>query len=129
MPLIHSRPSRTALSLILLAALAGCGPKGPPGGHGGGMPPALVAVKEVQPATVPVEFEYPAQTAGSREAEVRARVGGILLRRNYEEGAAVRAGQSLFTIDSAPLEPPRAPRPTWPPPKRARPPRSATPRA
>jgi membrane fusion protein, multidrug efflux system len=104
MPLIHSRLSRTALSLILLAALAGCGPKGPPGGHGGGMPPALVAVKEVQPATVAVEFEYPAQTAGSREAEVRSRVGGILLKRNYEEGAGVRAGQSLFTIDSAPYE-------------------------
>jgi membrane fusion protein (multidrug efflux system) len=103
MALIHSRPSRTALSLILLAALAGCGPKGPPGGHGG-MPPALVAVKEVKPATVPVEFEYPAQTAGSREAEVRSRVGGILLKRNYEEGAGVRAGQSLFTIDSAPYE-------------------------
>ncbi|HEY4999808.1 MAG TPA: efflux RND transporter periplasmic adaptor subunit, partial [Usitatibacter sp.] len=68
------------------------------------MPPALVAVKEVKPATVPVEFEYPAQTAGSREAEVRSRVGGILLKRNYEEGAAVRAGQSLFTIDSAPYE-------------------------
>ena len=62
MPLIHSRLARTALSLILLAVLAGCGPKGPPG-HGG-MPPALVAVKEVKPATVAVEFEYPAQTAG-----------------------------------------------------------------
>jgi membrane fusion protein, multidrug efflux system len=102
MPLIHSRLARTALSLILLAVLAGCGPKGPPG-HGG-MPPALVAVKEVKPATVAVEFEYPAQTAGSREAEVRSRVGGILLKRNYEEGAPVRAGQSLYTIDSAPYE-------------------------
>jgi membrane fusion protein (multidrug efflux system) len=51
-----------------------------------------------------VEFEYPAQTAGSREAEVRARVSGILLKRNYEEGSTVRAGQSLFTLDSAPFE-------------------------
>lgn len=68
------------------------------------MPPALVAVKEVQPATVAVEYEFPAQAAGSREAEVRSRVGGILIKRNYEEGATVRAGQSLFTIDSAPYE-------------------------
>jgi membrane fusion protein (multidrug efflux system) len=51
-----------------------------------------------------VQFEYPAQTAGSREAEVRARVSGILLKRNYQEGATVREGQSLFTLDSAPYE-------------------------
>lgn len=68
------------------------------------MPPAVVAVKEIQPTTVPVEFEYPAQTAGSREAEVRARVPGILLKRNYEEGSTVRAGQSLYQLDSAPFE-------------------------
>jgi membrane fusion protein (multidrug efflux system) len=68
------------------------------------MPPAVVAVQEVKARSVPVEFEYPAQTAGSREVEVRARVNGILLKRNFEEGAAVRAGQSLFTLDSAPFE-------------------------
>jgi membrane fusion protein (multidrug efflux system) len=61
-------------------------------------------VQEARPASVPVEFEFPAQTAGSREVEVRARVTGILLKRNYEEGSRVRAGQSLFTIDPAPFE-------------------------
>lgn len=91
------------LPMIAAAFLAGCGQKGPEQGHGG-MPPAVVAVMEVKPRTVAVEFEYPAQTAGSREVEVRARVPGILLKRNYEEGAAVRAGQSLFTLDSAPFE-------------------------
>jgi membrane fusion protein (multidrug efflux system) len=89
-----------------LALAAGCGPKGP--GHGpggaGGMPPTLVAVQEVRTRTIPLEFEYPAQTAGSREVEVRARVPGILLKRNFEEGAAVRQGQSLFTLDSASYE-------------------------
>jgi membrane fusion protein (multidrug efflux system) len=68
------------------------------------MPPALVAVQEVRPRTIPVEFEYPAQTAGSREVEVRARVPGILLKRNYAEGAIVHGGQSLFTLDSAQYE-------------------------
>jgi membrane fusion protein (multidrug efflux system) len=68
------------------------------------MPPAVVAVAEVKPQTVPVEFEYPAQTAGSREVEVRARVQAILLKRNYEEGAVVRQGQSLFTLDARPFE-------------------------
>lgn len=92
-----------AVLAVLAALAAGCGPKGPPQGAGG-MPPALVAVQEVKLHTVPVEFEYPAQTAGSREVEVRARVPGILLKRNFEEGATVRAGQSLFTLDSASYE-------------------------
>jgi len=95
---------RAAFAFPLAAALAACGPGGPPGGGHGGMPPAQVAVLEVQPKTVAVELEYPAQTAGSREAEVRPRVSGILLKRNFEEGQAVRAGQSLFQIDPAPLE-------------------------
>jgi len=91
-------------ALALFALLAGCGQSGPPHGAGGGMPPAAVAVQEVQPKTIGVEFEFPAQTAGSREIEIRARVPGILQKRNYEEGTQVRAGQSLFTIDAAPFE-------------------------
>ena len=89
--------------LIAALALTACGPKGGPP-HGGGMPPTVVAVQEVKARAVPIEFEYPAQTAGSREVEVRARVNGILLKRNFAEGAAVRAGQSLFTLDAAPYE-------------------------
>ncbi len=104
MPTSLSRLARAASLIPLAAALAACGPGGPPGGGHGGMPPAAVAVQEVQPKTLPVEFEYPAQTAGSREVEVRARVAGILMKRNYEEGAPVRAGQSLFTIDPVPFQ-------------------------
>ena len=73
---------------------------GPPGG---GMPPAAVAVVPVEAVTQPAVFEYVGQTAGSREAEVRARVSGILLKRNFQEGANVRRGQSLYSIDPAPL--------------------------
>jgi len=102
-------PRLTGLVLVVILAvmLTACGK---PGGNGqdhggaGGMPPTLVALHEVKPRTVPIELEYPAQTAGSREVEVRARVAGILLKRNYEEGATVRAGQSLFTLDSIPFE-------------------------
>lgn len=97
-------PARLLRRSLPVAALvlAACGPQGGP--PPGGFPPAVVAVQEARPASVPVEFEFPAQTAGSREVEVRARVTGILLRRNYEEGARVREGQSLFTIDPAPFE-------------------------
>src|SRR5258706_15454564 len=98
-----ARLPRAALLLLVAAVAAACGQKGAHDGHGG-MPPAVVAVQEVQPRTLAVEFEYPAQTAGSREAEGRSRVAGILEKRNYTEGAGDRAGQALFTIYTAPFE-------------------------
>lgn len=90
-------------AVAVFGMLSACGqpPGGPPPGMG---VPAPVAVVTVQPQTIPVLFEYAAQTRGAREAEVRARVSGILDRRNYEEGAQVKAGQSLFTIDPAPFQ-------------------------
>lgn len=97
-----------------LVLLAGCSPSGGQeagkagaghGGPGGGMPPAQqVSAVTVEPQALPVAFEYVGQTAGSREVEVRARVTGILQKRNFEEGARVKQGQSLFTIDRAPYE-------------------------
>ena len=97
--------------LALVPALAACSPSGGQekgggghGGPGGGMPPAEVSAVTVEAKSLPVAFEYVGQTAGSREVEVRARVTGILLTRNFEEGARVKKGQSLFTIDRAPYE-------------------------
>ncbi len=97
-------PNTTLRTLSLFALLllaAGCKPAG---GPPGGFPPAVVAIAAVEPRDVPVTYEYVAQTAGYREVEVRARVTGILLKRNYTEGAAVRQGESLFTIDPAPFQ-------------------------
>jgi len=101
----------TAL-LVLIVPLAACdsssgqekGPPGKKGGPGMGMPPPEVAVVAIEPKSLPVTFEYTGQTAGSREAEVRARVSGILLTRNFKEGAAVKRGESLYSIDPAPFE-------------------------
>jgi membrane fusion protein, multidrug efflux system len=69
-----------------------------------GMPPPEVDVVTVQPHAVPATFEYVGQTAGSREVEVRPRVAGIILKRNYREGAAVREGQPMFAVDPAPFQ-------------------------
>jgi membrane fusion protein (multidrug efflux system) len=97
-----------ALSLVL--SVVACGQGGQDkggkghGGPGGGMPPSEVNVATVQPQTLQVTLEYTGQTVGSREVEVRARVTGILLSRNFREGAQVKQGQSLFTIDPAPFE-------------------------
>lgn len=94
----------TLLAVLLTAALAGCNRGGAqaPGAMFGG--PVPVSVVAAQPESVPVTLEYTAQTLGSREVEVRARVTGILLKRNYVEGGRVKAGQSLFTLDPAPFD-------------------------
>ena len=63
-----------------------------------------VTVKQVQPQRVPIVLEAVGQAEGSREVEVRARVSGILEKRLFAEGAPVKAGAVLFTIDRAPYE-------------------------
>ncbi len=63
-----------------------------------------VTVKQVQPQRVPIVLEAVGQAEGSREVEVRARVSGILEKRLFTEGAPVKAGAVLFTIDRAPYE-------------------------
>jgi membrane fusion protein (multidrug efflux system) len=70
-----------------------------------GAPSALpVSVIEATPTTLPNILEITAQAEGAKETEVRARVGGILVKRLYEEGGAVTAGQPLFQIDPEPFK-------------------------
>lgn len=104
MPADRLRPVRLGLPLVLTGALtlAACqpeAPKAPPQ-----MPPPEVSTIVLAPRDVPLAFEYVGQTLGSREVEIRARVAGILLSRNFEEGAAVTAGQSLYSLDPAPFQ-------------------------
>jgi membrane fusion protein (multidrug efflux system) len=67
-------------------------------------PPAPeVTVQTVDSQPVPLELTYTARTVGSREVEVRARVGGIVLKRRYQEGSRVVQGQPLFQIDPEPV--------------------------
>src|SRR6266478_972048 len=71
-------------------------------------PVAEVAVVTVQATSVPVTTELSGRVSSVRMAEVRARVAGILLKRNFKEGTEVRAGDLLFEIDPAPLQAARA---------------------
>ena len=65
--------------------------------------PELVVTKALS-KDLELNIEYMGQVAGSREVEVRARVGGILLRRNYTEGKYVRQGELMFEIDPEPFK-------------------------
>ena len=65
--------------------------------------PTVEAIR-VSPQNIPLDLEYSARTQGSKETVVRARVGGILLKRNYIEGAKVNEGDVLFEIDPEPYK-------------------------
>jgi len=96
--------ARIAPAVATALVLAACSGGQPPGGGFHGFPPADVGVVTVEPKAIPVSFEYVGQALGSKEVEVRARVGGILEKRLFAEGAPVKAGQTLFIIDPKPFE-------------------------
>ena len=97
--------SRPVVALIAAAALVvtACGSDAPASPNAA-PPPASVSVMTATPTSIEVSFEYPARLYGAREVEIRPRIGGILVKRKFEEGARVKAGQSLFQIDPVPSE-------------------------
>jgi membrane fusion protein, multidrug efflux system len=87
----------------LLTLLAGCGKQNPQA-DAAAAAPQDVAVMTVHPSSVPLGVELPGRLEAYRQAEVRARVAGIVTARLYEEGQEVRKNAPLFRIDPAPLK-------------------------
>ena len=95
---------RVVLSAVIASiSMTGCGKK-VDAQAGGGMPPMPVSVITLEPTTVPISAEAVAQTEGAKEVEIRPRVGGILLKKLFEEGSPVKAGQAMFLIDPVPFQ-------------------------
>ncbi len=63
--------------------------------------PPEVLVMEAATRDVPVYREWIGTIDGSENAEIRARVTGYLVKRDYQEGALVKKGDLLFEIDPA----------------------------
>ena len=89
--------------LMAAVLLAGCG-QGSKGAPAAAPPLAQVGVVTVALTDVGLMTELPGRLEASRVAQVRARVAGILQKRLFREGSDVKAGEALFTIDSAPYE-------------------------
>ena len=96
------------LALTLGATLSACdsalGNAKAQAGAPHGPPPADVSVQVVVAKDLSANFDYVGQAAGSRDIEVRARVAGLLLKRNFDEGRAVKKGESLYQLDAAPFQ-------------------------
>lgn len=87
----------TAVSAITLAACNKSTPEV-------AAPPVIVAATTIQTANVVLHDELQGRVVAYRTAEIRPQVGGIVLKRLFQQGAEVRAGQQLFQIDAAPLK-------------------------
>ncbi len=90
----------------LCVVLAACGPKqqAPPAGPPGGGGPMEVGVIKIATTSVTLTQDLPGRISAFRLAEVRARVNGIVLKRNFTEGSDVKEGQVLYEIDPAPYQ-------------------------
>lgn len=92
------------LAALLLLSTAACQEQqaAPMGGGGPGAPGAVgVTVTTVEPRDLPLSAELSGRAVPYRVAEVRPQVSGIVLKRLFEEGGAVEAGQQLYQIDPA----------------------------
>ncbi|RZT32404.1 efflux RND transporter periplasmic adaptor subunit [Cupriavidus agavae] len=80
---------------------AGCGKSEPPAAAQQAVP---VQVYKTQAQDLPVTFDFVGQTQSDQAVDIRARVAGFLVKRNYTEGAVVKANQLLFEIDHKPFQ-------------------------
>jgi RND family efflux transporter MFP subunit len=89
------------LTPLVALALSACGDK-PPQQAAPAAPPVTVA----QPVkrTVTDWDEFTGRFEAVEEVQVRARVGGFVNSVEFRDGAIVRAGDLLYTIDSRPFE-------------------------
>jgi membrane fusion protein (multidrug efflux system) len=86
---------------LFLAAISACGQK-QDAAHQQAPPPPEVGVIKVVATPVILSEDYAAQTEAVESVEIRARVGGILERQAFKDGAQVKKGDLLFVIDQKP---------------------------
>jgi membrane fusion protein (multidrug efflux system) len=92
------------LSLIILVLIifsSGCEKKEEP------KKPTLQAVEVtgvvIEPRTLPMAYEFVAQTESSHQVEIVPRVNGFLEKIAYSEGEIIKEGQVMFLIDPKPF--------------------------
>ncbi|MFZ5739097.1 MAG: efflux RND transporter periplasmic adaptor subunit [Pseudomonadota bacterium] len=93
----------TGLALAFLApALAGCDEPSVANASAAEKPEVSIVTVKPQPRSI--VRELPGRIAPIRVADVRPRVSGIILRRTFQQGSEVNAGDPLYHIDPRPFE-------------------------
>lgn len=97
LPVTYKTQGLLFLTLLPLVVLSSCskkeGPRQPP--------PMSVAVISTKAEQVRITSTLPGRISAIKDAEVRARVDGIVQSIHFEQGSKVTEGQLLFKIDPA----------------------------
>jgi len=94
-----SLPFTFITAAVLILGLTGCGkrPQLNPG-------PPQVSVITVQPRRLDITTELPGRVEAVRDAQIRARVTGIVQKIVFKQGGDVKENELLFKIDPAPYK-------------------------
>ena len=93
-------PARAGAGTLLLLALAACGESA----EQQAPPSPLVTVAPPVKRTIVDRDEYVGRFVAVDLVEIRARVSGYLEKVHFQDGAIVKAGELLFTIDRRPFQ-------------------------
>lgn len=96
---------RLSLILSLTIALASCGGKDEKAAQAAAAAaPQLYPVFEVSTQSTTLDSEYPATIQGIQNVDIRPKVDGFIANIFVDEGAVVKKGQLLFTINAPQYE-------------------------
>ena len=87
---------------LSLSTLTGCTNKAAPAGFE--RPPAPVTVAEAASQDVPVYLDAIGKTVAREVVSIQPQVSGRITKIHFTDGANVRKGDMLFTIDTRPFE-------------------------
>src|SRR3981081_2259802 len=100
-------PTRSICAALLLAAiaplLAGCEEPASAVAAAQTSEPD-VSIVTVRPQARAIVRELPGRVAPTRVSDVRPRVSGIVIARQFSQGSEVKAGDPLYRIDPRPFE-------------------------
>ncbi len=100
--MINLAAKRSLLAIVVVVACSGCKQTKPAAAPAPPPPEVSVALPTVRPV---IDYrEYTGRTVAVDSVEIRARVGGYLEKREFQEGSEVKKGDLLFRIDPRPVE-------------------------
>jgi multidrug efflux system membrane fusion protein len=99
-------PAIAAIYLTLAAIIPGCNRAGGAQGAAGGftMPPPVVTTASVVTEDVPSYLDEIGKTTAFESVNIVPQVTGQIIHRSFQDGAELKAGQNLFSIETRPFK-------------------------
>ncbi len=98
------RSASVGVALVFFLVLAGCSGNDKKAEQAAPQEAVPMKVVKAETRDVPNWGEWVGQISAHETVEVRARVAGFLIKKNFEEGRTVKKGDLLFVIDPKPFE-------------------------